>query len=95
MIDAESTIEKLLRTRKDAEQKVVENEAAYKEALNSIVSTPNGMFVFKTLLKALGVFAVVPSSDGVSMVADKALRDFYLSVIRPYLDTDLRRDMEN
>lgn len=95
---ATTTAEKLLEQqaeRENSEAIAKERREEYKKALNGVAATPNGELVLKTLIKAFGVFAVKPNRDGMALVADKALRDFYLTFIRPYLDEDLRRELEN
>ncbi len=92
-----STAEKLMDMQegvKTHEAIALENAGEYRKALNSIGSSPNGQFVLKYMIKALGVFTVKPNRDGMALVADKANRDFYLTMIRPYLDKDLRQEIE-
>jgi hypothetical protein len=93
-----TTAEKLQEqqaAREQGEGIAKERAEDYKKAINGVVSTPNGELVMKAFVKALGVFAVKPNRDGMALVSDKALRDFYLTFIRPYLDEDLRRNIEN
>jgi len=92
-----TTAEKLQAQQAEREHgEVIAKERAeeYRKAINGVAATPNGELVLKTFIKALGVFAVKPNRDGMALVSDKALRDFYLTFIRPYLDEDLRRNIE-
>lgn len=93
-----NTADKLLQQQREREDRVGLSEEQYedyKKALNGVASTPNGQFVLKTFIKAMGVFTVKPTREGVALVGDKALRDFYLTMIRPHLDTTLRQELEN
>lgn len=95
--DILTTAEKLIASRvknKEQKEKVIENMEEFKKALNGVAASPNGNYVLKIFIKALGVFAVKPNCDGMSLVKDKALREFYLSFIRPYLDDEIRQDLE-
>lgn len=93
-----TTAERLLAQQAEREESEViarERLEEYKKALNSVAASPHGEIVLKTFIKALGVFSVKPNRDGVALVADKALREFYLSLIRPHLDPEIRRNLEN
>jgi hypothetical protein len=92
-----STADNLLQQQRDRDERAGMSEQQYedyKKALNGVASTPNGQFVLKTFIKALGVFTVKPTREGVALVSDKALRDFYLTMIRPHLDPTIRQDLE-
>lgn len=71
-----------------------ENLEEYKKALNGIVASPFGQFVFKEFVKALGVFTPKSGRDGVALIEDAARRNFYLQCIRPYLEPELRQIIE-
>lgn len=93
-----STADKLRENgldRKAAQEKAIENLKDYVLALNGVASTPNGQYLLKTFIKALGVFVVRPGNDGAALIGDKALRDFYLVMIRPHLDPSLRQTIES
>jgi hypothetical protein len=92
------TASKLMADRVNMEaikQNIVANKEEYKIALNGVASTPNGKVFLKTLIKACGVFAVTRKMDGMALVEDKALRYLYLEHIRPYLDVQLRKELED
>lgn len=90
-----STAEKI-QARSEEQQAInAERMADYRQALNAVAATNNGEFVLKAWINALGVFAVKPSRDGAGLVADKALRDFYLTHVRPYLEQELRQKLES
>ena len=93
-----STADNLLQQQRERDERAGMSEQQYedyKKALNGVASTPNGQFVLKTFIKAMGVFSVKPTREGVALVGDKALRDFYLTMIRPHLDVTLRQELEN
>lgn len=96
--NASTTSERLKAMRAKEEQdknEFIENYEEYKRALNAIANTEYGAHVLKIWIKAFGVFAVKPSRDGAALVSDKVLREFYLTMIRPHLDTSLRRQLED
>jgi len=97
-MDNESTAEKLLAERderKKAEEHAVADVEAYKAALNKICAMPDGHLVIRSIMRYCGVFAVKPTRDGMALVADKALRDFYLGMIRMHLTPENRHNVEN
>ncbi len=92
-----STAEKLMAQAREREREkeiAIENLEEYRKALNDLAQSNNGKLVFKILIKALGVFAVKPNRDGMALVGDKALRDFYLTMIRPHLEPANRQELE-
>lgn len=93
-----STAEKMLMQeaeRRKADEIVIENIAEYAKALVEVANTPNGAYVFKIMVRAMGVFTVKPNRDGMALVGDKALRDFYLTYLRPHLDAETRQIIES
>lgn len=90
-----STVEKIQARAEEQQAINSERLADYRAALNAVAATSSGEFVLKAWINAFGVFAVKPSRDGAGLVADKALRDFYLTHVRPYLEQELRQKLEN
>lgn len=87
-----STAEKLLRQRAEvARQRELAGEelAEYVKALQGVAATEYGQHVLKTFIKVLGVFEVGKSTDGVSLVEERARRAFYLKMIRPHLAPEI------
>lgn len=95
--DFKSTAERLLAQREKDDERYGIEEARYEEykkALNIMADTPAGKLVLQTWIKAMGVFDVKPTRDGLALVKDKALRDFYLTMIRLPMDKELRQNLE-
>ena len=91
------TVEKLLKAReaRDKQEAVIlENQEEYKKALNSVIGTPNGALVFKTLIKACGVFAPDRGTDVASLIRQSEKRNVYLEFVRPYLTPELKQEVE-
>lgn len=94
-----NTVDKLLASRKERERKeavAIENALEYQTALNGVAASPNGKLVFKTLIKACGVFDPdKEGSDGVALIRQSERRNFYLKFIRPYLEPQQRQELES
>lgn len=87
-------IEALQNASEAAQQANRESLAEYKKALNGVCATPNGQFVMRSLIKALGVFE--PRRDySQGLVEFNAKRDVYLGLIRPFLTAEIIRELEN
>lgn len=94
----ESTAEKLLAARDDrkkSEEVAIERVEEYKAALNKIANTPDGYLVLRAIMRYCGIFAVKPTRDGMGLVSDKALHDFYIMMIRSHLNQQNRQTLEN
>ena len=98
MTERKGTIDKLLSSREDRERQeaiIIENALEFQKALNGVASTPNGELVLKTLIKASGVFSSKGKLDGVALIRASDKSDFYLDFIRPYLEPNIRKELEN
>jgi hypothetical protein len=93
-----STADKLIQRRENSEaaaSQILENVEDYKKALNAIAASPNGSLVFKTLIKASGVFTPSHLTDALALIDGNAKRNFYLELIRPHLEPSIRQELEN
>lgn len=93
----QTTAEKLLASReaaKGADEKTVENQKEYQAALNSLLQTPDGLLVFKVLIKYLGINSVDTGNDPIKMVVDRTKRNTFLEVVRPYLDATSKANLD-
>lgn len=92
-----NTVEKIIARRKEEDRLrdlAIENEAEYKKALNGMAASPNGKLVLKTLIKACGVFDPKEGTDGVALIENNAKRNLYLRFIRPYLEPQMKQELE-
>ena len=92
-----STVEKLQQQRERA--KVLGNIAAdhvdeYKKALNTMAASEHGQLVFKTLIKACGVFSADKGTDVAALIRQSERRNVYLECIRPLLEPTIRQELE-
>ncbi len=98
MFEGNSTIDKIAQAREGAaDQQIItkEKEAEFKKALNQMMSSTEGKYVAKYLLRYLGVFAVAKTRDPVAKLEHEIRRQVYLEFLRPYLERDLRMELEN
>ena len=94
-----STADKLRAKRaEDAKRAEVtfENEQEYRNALNAVLQTKDGMEVFKRLLQYTKFFDVSPTShDSIKMIEEKGMARLYLKMVRPYVEPTTRAELEN
>lgn len=84
------------RAKREEENEIKEeNLAEFKRALNDVAQSHNGEFVLRTLIhEVFGVFNIPRSNDGVALVEHNARRSIYLRYIRPYLEPQIRQELE-
>ena len=92
-----STAEKLQQQREQA--KVLGDIASsqveeYKQALNSMAASEHGKLVLQTLISACGVFTPDRGADVAALIRQSERRNVYLEVIRPFLETELKQEIE-
>lgn len=92
-----STVEKLQQQRDQA--KVLGNIAAdhvdeYKKALNTMAASEHGQLVFKTIIKACGVFTPDRGTDVAALIRQSERRNVYLECIRPLLEPTIKQELE-
>lgn len=95
--DPKTTAEKLRAERdqlKKSAKIALENVEDYRMAVNGMAATPNGELFFKTLIKACGVFDPKHSTDALALIEDNAKRNVYLEFIRPFLEPEIRKELE-
>jgi len=72
-----------------------EQKKEYRIAINGLAKTKNGKYFLKSLLRYIDIFEVEgeKSLEPRDMFVDKGKRK-YLEAIRPYLKSDIRKDIE-
>lgn len=91
-----NTVGEILKSKEQRQNNDViikEQEKEYKKALNSMADTEYGKLVFKILIGASGVFEPVNTGDAKSLLRAND-RNVYLKFIRPYLEPELRKELE-
>lgn len=89
-----TTVENLQKSkqqRKELEKVGAENLEEYERCLNMVASTEAGAFFLKSLIKSLGVFKPINTKGSVD---DIVTRNVYLEKIRPFLDNEIRKELE-
>lgn len=92
-----SAIDDLLKRmgqREEQKEFQVEKLQEWKLCLNRLASTADGRYFLSTLVRFSGLFTPGNIRDTVKMVEDNGKQSFYLRLVRPYLDTQLRKDIE-
>ena len=92
-----TTVEKLQLQREQA--KILGDIASdqvdeYKKALNSMAASEHGRLVLQTLINALGVFSPERGSDLAALIRISERKNVYLDLIRPFLETQTRQELE-
>ena len=96
-MDAKSIVEKMIEDKVQSKQTQAINKEKlddYIKALNGVASTPNGQLVLQTLIESTGIFRVDSSHNASKLVEDNGMRKVYLQLIRPYLEPELRKQVE-
>lgn len=97
-IGAESAVERMLKRREEEQKQreiIIENEAEWKDAANSLFASPNGKLLAKYLLRYCNVFSIDSTSNNVMMIENNGKRKVYLELIRPFLTAEVRSFIEN
>lgn len=92
-----STVDKLKLHREQA--KVLGDLASeqvdeYKRALNSMAASEHGALVLKILINGLGVFSPDRGTDVAALIRQSERRNVYLELIRPFLEPNLKQELE-
>lgn len=80
--------------RKDVEDFKIKEVAEWKACVNAVASTPNGRMFIRSMLQHSGLLDVPALHNTGKMVTNTIKAAFYLTWVRPYLDVDVRRDLE-
>lgn len=97
LLRGESQVDSLLAAaRKRNEQKefqITELEA-WKTCVNGLAATTNGQMFLRSMIQFSGVNDPPMLGNPQSMVVNTIKAAFYLRWVRPYLSSDLRKDIE-
>ena len=81
--------------REKGQEIVIERMDEYKEALNRIFSMSEGKLLAKYLIKYCGIFNVDSQLNPAKLVEENGKKSVYLKMIRPYLEKEIRMEIEN
>lgn len=93
-----STVERLIQQQAEKRKQqdiVIEREKEWKDVVNRLFSTDDGRYFAKYLLKDMRLFTADEHVNPAQEIEDRGRRRFYLKYIRPYLDRDVRVNVEN
>lgn len=85
---------KKLRENKEQTAMRAEELKEWKASLNRLASTKDGQHMLRVMIVLSGWQQPGNIRDTVRMVEDNGKIDFYLRWIRPYLDSNLRKEIE-
>lgn len=92
-----STSDKLRAQKEEKrrrEEITVEDVKKYKTALNAVIASPNGKYVFRALLRYMQFFEV-PSENQLKMIEENGMKRLYLKMIRQFLEPTIKAELEN
>jgi hypothetical protein len=92
-----SIVDKVLQDRAAREDQAIiiaENIEEYKKALNGMAGSEYGRFVLRKLIRYCGIHTFDTRPDPVKALEDNGKRKVYLELIRPYLDAEIRAEIE-
>lgn len=80
--------------RKDADDFKIKEIEEWKTCVNAVASTPNGRMLLRSMLQYSGLMAPPEVNNPNRMVTNTIKGSFYLTWIRPYLQSDVRKELE-
>lgn len=83
-----------LKDRKEAQEFKITEIERWKECVNGIAATPNGQLFLKSMVQHSGLFDPGTIAQPQKMIESRIISAFYLKWVRPFLNPDLRKDIE-
>lgn len=80
--------------KKERQEFKIEELEEWKRCINGLAATPNGQLFLRSMIQFSGLFVPGNIRDTLGMVEDKCKAAFYLQWVRPYLDEQLRKEIE-
>lgn len=81
-------------SRKEADDFKIKEIAEWKACVNAVAATPNGRMLLRSMLQYSGVLDAPAINNPNKMVTNTIKASFYLTWIRPYLNQDVRKELE-
>lgn len=92
-----SQVDKLIKAsqeRKDQQEFQITELEKWKDCVNGLASTPNGQLFLKSMLQFSGIYEPASVRDTMKCVDAGIKAAFYMKWVRPYLNQDLRKEIE-
>lgn len=83
-----------LRAKKDYQDFQVEELEQWKVCVNSLASSPNGKMLLRAMIDDSGIAKPPKLADPQRMIVNNIKASFYLTWVKPYLEPEVRRDLE-
>lgn len=80
--------------RKNIDDFKIKEVDQWKVCVNAVANTTEGKMLLKSMLQYSGVFNPPDIANANKMITNTLKGSFYLTWIRPYLETDVRRELE-
>lgn len=80
--------------RQDATDFKIKEIAEWKVCVNAVASTPNGRMLLRSMLQYSGVLDVPQVNNPNKMVTNTIKGSFYLTWVRPFLEPEVRKEIE-
>jgi hypothetical protein len=90
---AQEGLERLL-AKKDGEEFKVKEIAEWKLCVNAVAKTREGRMLLRSMLQYSGMFDAPALNNPNRMVTNTIKGSFYFTWIRPYLEPEVRRELE-
>lgn len=81
-------------SRKDADEFKIKEIAEWRACVNAVASTPNGRMLLRSMLQYSGVLDAPSVNNPNKMVTNTIKGSFYLTWVRPYLQPEVRKELE-
>lgn len=82
------------RQRKEDREFQVGELKQWKDCVNGVGSTPNGQLFLKSMIQYAGNLRPPTLSNPQKMLVNNIKAAFYLECVRPYLNPDIRKEVE-
>lgn len=80
--------------RKDADDFKIKEIAEWKACVNAVAASPNGRMLLRSMIQYAGYNDPPQVNNPNKMVTNTIKGSFYLTWIRPYLEPQVRREIE-
>lgn len=80
--------------RQEANEFKVKEIAEWEMCVNAVASTPNGRMLLRSMLQYSGILDAPTLNNPNKMVTNTIKGSFYLTWIRPYLQPEVRKELE-
>lgn len=81
--------------RAQAKEFQIEELGQWRDSLNRIAASPDGQLLLRSMIQFSELHSPPADyKDTVKMVVDRSRQAFYLTWVRPYLDPQLRKEIE-